>query len=1028
MITVARPRCGGSGQAGALQVSPPIPEIESPPAAVREALEAVRRQPASVERRHALADSLRATARHREAMVAYRAVIAMDPSRGMAHRDLGNVLTDSGNLDQGADVLRRAVELMPNEPGALLGLIRTLQKNGRPEEAMPFVERLKQAAAAAPADARRALYAGLALSQVNRLEEAILGVRRSLALAEHDAEAWDFLGLLLVDHRDWDDARAAFDRSLALAPDRPQTLFNRAALRLRMGDYQGGFADYEGRWESPLFTTPRQEYGVERWHGEPLHGKSLLIHTEQGLGDTLQFARFISHAKTAGAGRVVLECEDSMVRLLAGVAGIDEIVRRGQVIPTTDLHAPLMSLAHFAGAMLATVSQNVPYLGIAHVRRYLPARRFGVRLRIGIVWEASRSGGSFRAKSLPLEEFAPLAARADVELISLQKGPAEQSLAVSPLGARIADLGSRFVDLRDTAEVLAQLDLVITVDTAVCHLAGAMGVPVWTLVPHNCDWRWLLDRTDSPWYPSMRLFRQTPSGGWASAMQQIIAAIDTATPAVTSCHERFAPHARVPSGSLLVVALKHAEQGEFLLAAHAYNDALVIDGSDADVWNNFGVALAKCDRLSESRDAFRRSVSITPGNGEASRNLVAVEQALHGVPRSQPQGDPHRPRFALDWQVGATSGWGIYGMNLVVHALRRGEFTPILFRDPQLEGTTPPQRAALERLATGRAQAEQALQRDGACPFPTLHALGNGLQAGPLSVQLRSTRRLGMVFFEDTRFRLDTIDRGRSYDRLVAGSTWNTEVLKANGLDQTVMVIQGIDTSVFHPAPRSGKLSSRFVVFSGGKLEYRKGQDLVVAAFSRFRQRHPDALLMVAWHNHWPQTIAEIVTAGHVTDVPAMTHGKLDVVPWLVRHGIPADAVLDLGLVPNEQMASLIREADVAVFPNRAEGGTNLVAMEALASGVPCIIAANTGHLDLTSDEHNLVLHRQDLCRPTPCFSGTDGWGESSVDEIVEALEFAYVQREEVHRRATRAAAVMAGASWHNQIDRLFDVVGDLLT
>jgi glycosyltransferase involved in cell wall biosynthesis len=254
------------------------------------------------------------------------------------------------------------------------------------------------------------------------------------------------------------------------------------------------------------------------------------------------------------------------------------------------------------------------------------------------------------------------------------------------------------------------------------------------------------------------------------------------------------------------------------------------------------------------------------------------------------------------------------------------------------------------------------------------------------------------------------------------------EVLKSRGLEQTVMVIQGIDTTAFHPAPRAGWLAHRFVVFSGGKLEYRKGQDLVVAAFARFHQRHPDALLMVAWHNHWPKTMAEIVTAGHVHDVPSIAAtGRPEIVPWLGKYGIPADAVLDLGLVPNAQMAPLVREADVALFPNRAEGGTNLVAMELLACGVPCILSENTGHLDLTSDEHNIVLHQQTPCRGTPTFGGTEGWGESSVDEIVEALEFAYACREDVQRRAANAAAVMARASWRDQIDRLFDTIGDVL-
>ena len=1027
MPTAARPRRRKVANPETVGARMPLPAIPGASRAVQRAIEAARRQPESVELRHALADTLRASAFLPEAIDCFRAVITMSPGLGAAHRDLGNVLADRGQLDEAVRELRRAVELTPHEPGALLGLVRTYEKCGTPELALPHVEQLGRDAAAHPRSARHQLHHALALSQVGRLGDAVDGVRAALALADDDAEAWDFLGLLLADRRDWDGARAAYDRALALQPGRGQTLFYRATLRLRLGDYAGGLADYEGRWDNPLFTTPRRDYGVPRWRGEPLAGRVLLLHTEQGLGDTLQFARFIAHARTAGAGRVIVECEDHMARLLAGIDGVDEIVRRGEPLPQIDAHAAVMSMGHLAGATIESVATAAPYLGVEQVRRPLPPRRAGTRLRVGIAWEASRSGESFHAKSIPLDAFAPLVARTDLELISLQKGPGEQALAASPLRARVADLGSRLVDLRDTADVIAQLDLVLSVDTAVCHLAGAMGVPTWTLLAETSDWRWGLARDDSPWYASMRLFRQASPGDWDGVMAQVLAAIDDALPHVTVPDACFAPRAAMTPDVHLLAALKHTAQGEHLEAAAAYHDALAIDATNGDVWNNFGVVLAKSGRLADSRAAFARAVAAAPSHADAVRNLQAVDAALQGAPRAAAQGDPSRPRIGMDWQVGANSGWGIYGLNFVAHTLRRGEFTPVAFYDADLSAATPMQRVALAGLADARGDAARVLQGGGDCPFPTLHALGNGLVAGPLAAQLRSTRRVGVVFFEDTHLDAEAIARGRGYDRIVAGSTWNAEMLKACGVDQTVLAIQGIDTTVFHPAPRAGWLANRFTVFSGGKLEYRKGQDLVVAAFARFRQRHREALLMVAWHNHWPQSMAEIGTAGHVHDSPAVRDGRLDVAPWLAKYGIPAEAVLDLGLVPNAMMGPMIREADVALFPNRAEGGTNLVAMEALASAVPCILSANTGHLDLTDQDHNIVLTRQDHCSPTPSFRGTDGWGESSVDEIVEALEFAYQHREEAQRRAANAAAVMANASWQHQVDRLYAAIGDLL-
>lgn len=1028
MISATRPRRAQAGRNGSSSASPPLPKIEGAPPAVRLALDAAAGAPASVDRRHRLADALREAAYREQAVDAYRCVIEMDAARATAYRDLGNVLTDSGRPVEGAMELRHALELLPNDPGTILGLLRALHKAKLSSDAMQWVERLEKESVAQPRNARQALYYGLGLSQVDRLDDAIAAVRHSLSIDDTDAEAWDFLGLLLIERQDWQAARIAFDRALALAPGRPQTLFNRATLRLRLGDYSGGFADYESRWDSPLFTTPRRDYGTPRWYGEQLHGETLLLHTEQGLGDTLQFVRFAEYAKRRGAGRVLLECEESLTRLLSCVRGVDEIVQRGQPRPRIDMHAPLMSLAHLAAITLDAVSASVPYLGVKTLVRVLPQRQTHVRLRIGIAWEASRSGGSFHDKSVPLDYFTPLATRDDIELFSLQKGPGADALQVSPLCSRIADLGSRFVDLRDTADVIAQLDLVISVDTAVCHLAGAMGVPVWTLLSFAGDWRWLLERPDSPWYPSMRLWRQDASKDWSVVMNAVSASIGAETPPRSPFTPLTVEHADLAADAHLVAALRHEEQGEHVEAVATYREALLRDASDADVWNNFGVALAKIGRLEESRAALREAVRIAPLHSQAGLNYTAVDRAWRGSSeRTQAQGDLNEPRFGIDWQVSAFSGWGIYGMNLVAHSRHHQRFTPVVFHAPHLPGTTDLQRSALQAIAVGRVHADEVLRQAGACPFPTMHALGNGLQGGELASRLRSTRRIGIAFLEDSRLGLEALARGRSYDRIVCGSNWNFELLNAYGLDQIALVVQGIDTTVFHPAPSSGRLSNRFVVFSGGKLEYRKGQDLVIAAFARFYRRHPDSMLMIAWHNHWPQTMRELCTAGHVRDLPPLVDGRLSVTPWLERYGIPHSAVLDVGLMPNEQMAAHIRDADVAVFPNRAEGGTNLVAMETLACAVPTILSANTGHLDLISDEHNIVLRQQSSCRTTPSYSGTDGWGESSIDEIVDALEFAYTQPATVRKRAQAAADVMLGASWDNQIARLFDAVHDLL-
>jgi glycosyltransferase involved in cell wall biosynthesis len=209
--------------------------------------------------------------------------------------------------------------------------------------------------------------------------------------------------------------------------------------------------------------------------------------------------------------------------------------------------------------------------------------------------------------------------------------------------------------------------------------------------------------------------------------------------------------------------------------------------------------------------------------------------------------------------------------------------------------------------------------------------------------------------------------------------------------------------------------------------EYRKGQDLVVAAFRRFRERHPEALLVTAWHNAWPQLISDLDLAGHVSGTPRFNSEGLLVTEWLDANGLPPEAVLDIGRTPNALMGAVVREADVALFPNRCEGGTNLVAMECIAAGVPTIVSANTGHLDLVATGGCIALTRQAPVRPpTRFYKATEGWGESSIDEIVDALEKVYSGRQAASDAAIRGAAVMKDWTWPRQIDRLMQVLAPL--
>jgi glycosyltransferase involved in cell wall biosynthesis len=396
-----------------------------------------------------------------------------------------------------------------------------------------------------------------------------------------------------------------------------------------------------------------------------------------------------------------------------------------------------------------------------------------------------------------------------------------------------------------------------------------------------------------------------------------------------------------------------------------------------------------------------------------------------------------RRAVIIQWGISSFFGWGVYGLNLALNWAADPDLEPVCAL-PIGADQIAVDGLRLRRLLSffnASAQLVERLRRDhkgqrvevGA---PVLAALGNDFSRarGPHGGDLYGKPDIGVVFFESPQMDAATLERARSYGLIVTGSTWNERILHAYGITRVKTVIQGVDPSLFHPAPRLGVLGDRFLVFSGGKLELRKGQDLVVAAFARFARRHPDALLVTAWHSPWPKFAATLDESQRAAPVVFKPDGKVDVPAWAEASGIPRGQVLDLGAVPNAHMPPILREMDVALFPNRAEGGTNLVAMECMACGVPAILSANTGHLDLIDGDNCYVLADQAPVGGIGAGVGdTAGWGTSSIDEIEATLERAYTDRDDARRRGAAGAATLAGLTWSRTARAMKSVVVDAL-
>lgn len=463
-----------------------------------------------------------AAGRYDEAFESFRQAIRLDPNFADAHNNLGTALLKVGRAEEAVASFRRATELRPQSAEYHNHLGTALQDLERLDEA---VAAYRQALRIRPefGDARYNI--ALALSKQGQLELARKNYEHALRIHPGHADAHNNLGNVLREQGQFAEALACYERAIELKPDLAHARKNRGMAWLRMGDYQRGWREYEWRWKCS--DSPPREFSQPQWDGAPLAGRTLLVHGEQGLGDTLQFVRFLPQVQARG-GRIVLECQPPLAKLLAASRGMDEIVVRGERLPEFDVHCPLMSLPTALGTTLDNLPREVPYVFVDPQRRQQWQARLATiaGLKVGINWQGNPQFKADRYRSMPLAQFEPLARLEGVRLISLQRGAGVEQLRQIADRFEVLELpaaddnAEAFVD---TAAIMQNLDLVVTSDTSVAHLAGALGVPTWVIVPFSPDWRWMIGRDDSHWYPTVRLFRPQRIAGWDEVFSTIAA-------------------------------------------------------------------------------------------------------------------------------------------------------------------------------------------------------------------------------------------------------------------------------------------------------------------------------------------------------------------------------------------------------------------------------------------------------------------------------------------------------------------------
>jgi Flp pilus assembly protein TadD len=498
---------------------------ESPLIAQIQSLQrAIAQNPQDFQAHYHLAHALAAAGRFEEAFAEFEKTLSLNPGYAEAANDLGVLLASHKQWDRAVAALRRAAAANPDYLEAWNNLGNALKETGQLKESAEAYRRTTQLRPDTPQLLEQF---AMALSANWEMDEAIATWRKVVAMQPQSVDALVNLGTAL--HRDGkvDEAIQIYRQGVALKPDLPLAHLNLSLLQLLLGDFKNGWEEHEWRWKVLKTFIPDPPFSQMMWDGSDLQGRRILLHPEGGYGDTIQFVRYAPLVAARG-GQVVVGCVPELFRLLQTVEGISELDLAGPALPVFQVHCPMLSLPRVLKTTAETIPAKIPYIfADAHLsercRKMMP--RADGRLKVGLVWSGRAEYDNDFNRSLLLKKYLPLSKIPRVMFFSLQKGPSSKQVEELKSQWPVIDWTSELTDFADTAALIDNLDLVVTVDTAMAHLAGAMGKRVWILLPHMPDWRWLLGRDDTPWYPTMRLFRQDRAGDWETPIGRVAKAL-----------------------------------------------------------------------------------------------------------------------------------------------------------------------------------------------------------------------------------------------------------------------------------------------------------------------------------------------------------------------------------------------------------------------------------------------------------------------------------------------------------------------
>jgi len=526
-----------------------------------------------------------------------------DPEDVRALRVLGELMKKQGKFFHAAKLLDRAATLIPDDIATQVVLGEILLEEESLEAALAILRRAEVMSPNNPAVCRQI---GRTLHRMARYEEALAITRQGLEKSPQEAKLVLLAGQCLLSLRRFEEAQPLLEKSAMLMPEDPWPHLGIALIHMLRGELLEGFAEY--RWRQKLPECQPRKFAKPYWWGGDAVGKTILVYAEQGLGDVLHFARYLPMLVAKGA-RVLLVCDQVLHPLLRGMNGVTLV--QPNVIPEFDCHVSLLDLPDLFGTKLDTIPASVPYLH-APRKHSLSKPLPGCKLRIGITWAGNPKHNNSRNRDCEIEKFLPLAGRCGVEMYALQVGKPTAALTACGGDVLVTPLGAQLKDMGVTASIIADLDLVITVDTAVAHLAGALGKPTWLLLPYAPDWRWMLDRDDSPWYPTMRLFRQPEPEDWNSVFASVGDALDTLLKQ-REVAANVPEQADVQARQLRDKAIAAHNSGNTQDALTLQRNALRLNPLDPSLWNNIGIFLRELKHFHAAEGCYRRGLDCGGG-------------------------------------------------------------------------------------------------------------------------------------------------------------------------------------------------------------------------------------------------------------------------------------------------------------------------------------------------------------------------------------------------------------------------------